>query len=89
MSSLTVRQVAERFQVSTDTVLRWVRRYGLPAHRVGPRTTRFEAHEVEAWWAGRNTQAPSQTGKRTRVAPAPVGGPCPHPRAHELLDLLK
>lgn len=40
--------VAGHLQVSEDTVLRWIAKRKLPAHRVG-RTWRFKISEVDAW----------------------------------------
>ncbi len=40
--------VAGHLQVSEDTVLRWITKRKLPAHRVG-RIWRFKISEVDAW----------------------------------------
>ncbi len=45
---LTTRQVAERLQVSPNTVCRLAREGRIPSHRVGHRTLRFVAAEVDA-----------------------------------------
>jgi excisionase family DNA binding protein len=45
---LTTRQLAERLQVSTNTVCRLAREGRIPCHRVGHRTLRFVAAEVDA-----------------------------------------
>jgi len=45
---LTTRQLAERLQVSPNTVCRLARQGRIPCHRVGHRTLRFVAAEVDA-----------------------------------------
>jgi len=40
--------VAGHLQVSEDTVLRWIAKRKLPAHRVG-RIWRYKLTEVDAW----------------------------------------
>jgi excisionase family DNA binding protein len=51
---LTAREVADELGVSTETVLRWVRRGELPAFRLG-RAVRFREHEIQAWLEDRAT----------------------------------
>lgn len=43
-----LQDVASHLQVSEDTVLRWIAKRKLPAHRVG-RVWRFRLSEVDAW----------------------------------------
>jgi excisionase family DNA binding protein len=84
----TVAQVAERANVSTRTVQRWVKHDGLPARRVGRRgSLRIEPAEFEAWWAAqatRPTAPPPATKRRTVPAPVEGYGPWPHPDAQRL-----
>ena len=46
---LTARVVAEQFDVSIETVLRWVRRDELPAIRLPSGQIRFREAELEEW----------------------------------------
>jgi excisionase family DNA binding protein len=46
---LTTRQVAERFGVVSETILRWVRCGRLPAIRISAGAIRFRESEIEAW----------------------------------------
>jgi excisionase family DNA binding protein len=57
--------VAGHLQVSEDTVLRWIAKRHLPAHRVG-RIWRFKLTEVDAWVraGGSPTDDDSQAGIR-------------------------
>lgn len=53
---LTVRQVADRLGVSTDSIWRWKRRGVFPAAvRLGPGCTRWRLADIEAWEASRTT----------------------------------
>lgn len=58
--------VAGHLQVSEDTVLRWIAKRHLPAHRVG-RIWRFKLTEVDAWVraGGNPADDDSQVGSRT------------------------
>lgn len=49
---LSAEEVAEHLGVVKETVYRWVRRAGLPAHRVG-RLLKFRLSEVDSWVAHR------------------------------------
>ncbi len=53
---LTARQVAELLSVSTETVLRWVRRGDLPGFRLPSGQLRFRLEAIEAWLADRTTE---------------------------------
>lgn len=52
---LTARMVAEMLDVSTETVLRWVRVGSLPAFRLPGGAIRFRADDVDAWLEERAT----------------------------------
>jgi excisionase family DNA binding protein len=54
---LTARHVSELLDVSTETVLRWVRRGELPAIRLPGGAIRFREDDLEAWMEGRATSA--------------------------------
>jgi len=45
---VSLDDVAQHLGVSTDTVHRWLRSRGLPAHKVG-RLWKFKISEVDAW----------------------------------------
>jgi len=45
---VSLEQIAEHLQVSTDTIHRWIRAKNIPVHRVG-RFWRFRVSEVDAW----------------------------------------
>lgn len=45
---VSLSEIAEHLQVSTDTVHRWIRAKRIPVHRVG-RFWRFRVSEVDAW----------------------------------------
>ncbi|EFH89339.1 helix-turn-helix domain-containing protein [Ktedonobacter racemifer] len=46
---LTVKDVADLFQVDRSTVYNWMYYAGLPSMRVGRRSRRFERSQIEAW----------------------------------------
>jgi excisionase family DNA binding protein len=52
---LTARVVAERLDVSCETILRWVRRGQLSAIRLPGGAIRFREDELEAWLTDRAT----------------------------------
>ena len=52
---LTARVVAERLDVSAETVLRWIRKGELPAIRLPGGTVRIGEDELEAWLQERAT----------------------------------
>jgi excisionase family DNA binding protein len=53
---LTAREIAERVGVSSETVLRWVRRGEIPAIKLPGGAIRFSAGEFEAWLKARETR---------------------------------
>lgn len=52
---LTARVVAERLNLSTETVLAWVRTGKLPAFRLPGGAIRIREEELEAWLQARAT----------------------------------
>jgi len=52
---LTARDVAERLDVSAETVLRWTRRGELPAIRLPGGAIRYREDELEGWLEERAT----------------------------------
>ena len=48
---LTTSEVADRFGVSRATVLRWAAAGRIPSRRLGPKTIRFRAADVDAFEA--------------------------------------
>ena len=47
-SWVTLAEVAQHLQIAEETVHRWIRRKGMPAHRLG-RNWRFMISEVNEW----------------------------------------
>jgi len=45
---VSLEEIAKHLGVSTDTVHRWLRNRGLPAHKVG-RLWKFQVSEVNDW----------------------------------------
>ncbi len=45
---VTLAEVATHLQCAEETVHRWIRSKGLPAHRLG-RNWRFKLSQVDAW----------------------------------------
>jgi excisionase family DNA binding protein len=45
---VSLSDIAEHLQVSTDTVHRWIRARKIPVHRVG-RFWRFQVSEIDEW----------------------------------------
>ena len=72
---LTAREVAERFGVSTETILRWARRGDLPSVHLSNRAIRFRAAAIEAWTEARATPARGSVTQRAgRLPPASLVG---------------
>lgn len=46
---LTVKDVANLFQVDRSTVYNWMYYEGLPSMRVGRRSRRFDRKQIEDW----------------------------------------
>lgn len=45
---LSVDEICKYLGVSSDTVYRWIDRFGMPAHRMG-RFWKFKKDQVDAW----------------------------------------
>lgn len=45
---LTLVEICEYLKVSRETVLNWINKNNMPAHKVG-RLWRFEANEIDEW----------------------------------------
>ena len=45
---LSVDEICRYLGVSSDTVYRWIDRFGMPAHRMG-RLWKFKKNQVDAW----------------------------------------
>jgi len=82
---LTPADVAERFQISTKTVLRAIRSGRLCAYRLGARGAyRMRAADVEAWLDASQVQAvvvPLRPREPVPAPPAPVDGRLRVPRS--------
>jgi excisionase family DNA binding protein len=57
---LTTREVADRFGVNPETILRWTRSGRLPAIRLSVGAIRFRESEIEAWLDEHATAAPGR-----------------------------
>ncbi len=82
---LTPADVAERFQISTKTVLRAIRSGRLCAYHLGARGAyRMRAADVEAWLDASQVQAvvvPLRPREPVPAPPAPVDGRLRVPRS--------
>lgn len=45
---LSITEICKHLGVSSDTVYKWIDKYGMPAHRMG-RLWKFMKYEVDAW----------------------------------------
>lgn len=45
---MSTKQVCEYLGISRDTVTKWIKDKGMPAHQIG-RTWRFDREEIDAW----------------------------------------
>lgn len=45
---LSVDEICKYLGVSSDTVYRWIDRFGMPSHRMG-RLWKFKKDQVDAW----------------------------------------
>jgi excisionase family DNA binding protein len=70
---LTARQVADMIGVSTETVLRWVRRGTLPALRLPGGAIRFHPEALDAWFEERATSVDTASDKCPRAVGAAGG----------------
>ncbi len=59
---VSLEEIAQHLAVSQDTIHRWIRNRGLPAHKVG-RIWRFMVSEVNEWVrAGKAESGDADTG---------------------------
>jgi excisionase family DNA binding protein len=52
---LTTREVADRYRVAPETILRWIEIRGLPAIRLTSRAIRYDEDALDAWERGRSS----------------------------------
>ncbi|MEX0603838.1 MAG: helix-turn-helix domain-containing protein [Marinobacter sp.] len=58
MQYLSDKHISERYEVSRQTVWRWVREGKFPAPlKLGPNCTRWKLSDVEAWEASKEVAA--------------------------------
>lgn len=48
MKWISMKEVCEYFHISRDTVMNWIKKEGMPAHRKG-RLWRFDINEIDEW----------------------------------------
>jgi excisionase family DNA binding protein len=65
---LTAREVGERFNVSTETVLRWTRSGTLPGFRLPGSALRYRDTELDEWLAERATPGREVSSNPTNAA---------------------
>jgi excisionase family DNA binding protein len=65
---LTAYEVAERFGVHAETVLRWTRQGNLPAYRMPSGAIRYREDELDAWLSARATSSPRRQGSTAEAA---------------------
>jgi len=58
---ISLSEIAEHLQVSTDTVHRWIRAKKIPVHRVG-RFWRFQVSEIDEWVRGGKAAGRAEDG---------------------------
>ncbi len=68
MTLLTARDVGERLNVSTETVLRWTRRGTLPGFRLPGGALRYQEAELAEWLAERATPGREVSSNPTSAA---------------------
>jgi excisionase family DNA binding protein len=59
---VSLEEIAQHLAVSQDTVHRWIRNRGLPAHKVG-RIWRFKVSQVDAWVQEGNAKEDGDTNE--------------------------
>jgi excisionase family DNA binding protein len=57
---LTTREVADRYRITPETVLRWVETRGLPVIRLTSRALRYDEDALDAWELEHATAAPGR-----------------------------
>jgi excisionase family DNA binding protein len=78
---LTAREVAERLHVSTETILRWVRRGQLAGIRLPGGALRFSEPELTAWLEARAGRGARKTGVWLTIGSRKTPKPTEAPRA--------
>jgi excisionase family DNA binding protein len=71
---LTARAVADLFDVSAETVLRWTRRGELPAIKLPGGAIRYREDEIEEWLSLRATSPATVPATFRGMLPATPGG---------------
>lgn len=79
---LTVSQVAEEFQVTTQTIRNWIDHGTLPAVRIG-RAFRMRREDVEELLARAGAQSTSHATRRDLWVPEKLGMPHRRPGAEQ------
>ena len=59
---VSLEEIAQHLAVSQDTIHRWIRNRGLPAHQVG-RIWRFKIGEVDEWVRASNGRQRGETAE--------------------------
>jgi excisionase family DNA binding protein len=83
---LNAREVAERFGVTVETILRWHRRGKLPGFRLPGGAVRFREADLDAWLDQHATadtatrESPDTRNRARRLGPYPL--PLPTPDTH-------
>ena len=64
----SLEEIANYLGVSKDTIHRWIRNKGMPAHKIG-RLWKFKLSEVDQWVTDSND---SESGSRSSKRPKPA-----------------
>lgn len=60
---VSLEDIATHLDVSKDSVHRWIRNRGMPAHKIG-RLWKFKVSEVDEWVCGGNDEKPDDEAER-------------------------
>ena len=60
---LTVKQLAEKWQLNPHTIYNWVASEKIPFHRFGNKTIRFKEEEVEDWSQKKGSEGRIREGR--------------------------
>lgn len=52
---LSVKEVCAYLHISRDTVMKWIKKEGMPAHQKG-RLWRFDINEIDGWMKNNETE---------------------------------